>query len=1127
MATKNLLAAIVLLFVVSLATSLAGQTYPLNQQNPVTAGFSSGGVANCQRGWRFQVNAANVTVTQLGCWYPDGTTQPKTVTLFNFTTQAILAQVSCGPGTGWQFTTLTTPVPLQNGSQYLVIGHTVTASYYWMNTPPASWNPTGTIQYFDTRYANGVSANTFPTSILSPHQYGVVDIGYTNGPTISTSTSTLALGNAFQGTAGAPASYTVSGAALTGPTTLTAPANVELCDTQSGTYQDTWQITSTGTWGPTTMWARIKSTAPLGSITGNISHVSAGATTVNVAVNGNVQPVPSLGVNPSTLNLGTTSQGTPGATQNYQVTGTDTVDQTNITAPAGVELSFNQTTWATTLAVTSTGTWAATTVYVRIAASASAGAISGNVSNSTVGATTQNVNVSGTVNAPPSLVANPTSLNLGSTPQGVPGAEFSYNLVGANLTANTVITAPAGVEISETSGGTFSGTITITTTPSFNIDIFVRLTGATMGAVSGDITNVSGSASEDVAINGTVTQNLNLNFLRNGPGATAVVDNDDQGAGGNGLVILDFEASTGTDPFTLTDITFTESGTADGQTAISFIALYEDSGNGTWDGPGTDTLATATAGTSFNGANGTYTATLSTTAIAANTTRQFFLVVKLAGMATAGQTIQAEATAATANTGGTGTVVGLPTTAANTALTIDVATLGVTFSGPAAFTTVNADSQGAGNNGHVILDVSLQATNDSWTVTSMTFTASGTADEQADINFLALYIDDGNNTFDGPGTDTLATAAAGTSFNAPNGTYTATLTGAASTFGVNGAKRLFLVAKLAGSATSGETFRAALTSMVQTSPSAGAVTGLPTVASSALVIDVATLSVNAGPANPADAYVEFSGAFTHTLGEYRLTASNDNFTVSGVTLTLGGNGDWVNNIGQLRMYLDNGNGTFDGADTQLFAGSAGVASINCTFSTNVTINAGTSSDLWAVIDVAATAGGSPSESFDARIQSPADVQQVTAGNVLIGSQTPQSGMLHVIIFATTGFTPVTDAFAGGAFITITGSGFALPTSCTINGVPCTGTATVNATGTTITGLRVPGGSGSGLTIVLTTNNLGPKTLTQTFKYQGNISSGGGGGGGGGGGCSAEAGTPAALVAILGLLACLVVRRREV
>jgi hypothetical protein len=41
---------------------------------------------------------------------------------------------------------------------------------------------------------------------------------------------------------------------------------------------------------------------------------------------------------------------------------------------------------------------------------------------------------------------------------------------------------------------------------------------------------------------------------------------------------------------------------------------------------------------------------------------------------------------------------------------------------------------------------------------------------------------------------------------------------------------------------------------------------------------------------------------------------------------------------------------------------------------------------------------------------------------------------------------------------------------------------VNSTGTQITGLFVPAGTGQDLAIVVETNGLGPKTMTQTFSY---------------------------------------------
>jgi hypothetical protein len=1229
---------------VSGTVNAGGVIYPLNQQDPVAAAFTlNASTTNAIRGYRFQCNTNNVTVTSLGCYYPVATTGPFTITisLWNFTTQALLGQVTTTTQGQWVFVNLTTPVALTNSAQYIVSAHQNAGGYYYKNfTPPSSWLPTGDIQYLDMRHTTNANPNTFPTSILTNYQYGVVDFGYTTGPALSTSTNSLNLGTTPQGTAGTemsytvsgsattnqtvitapasveisqtsgsgytnsitiastgnwgpvtiyarimasasggavsgnithvstgassanvavngtvtgptiitstatlnlgstyetfpstPVSYTVSGSILTNQTVITAPANVEISLTSGSGYTNSITIAQTGTWGPTTIYARIAASAAVGSVSGNITHVSSGAATQNVAVSGTVNPPSVVPSNAGPLDLGTVAAGNPGTEDSYTISGFGTRADTIITAPAGVEVSFSQATgYANSITVTTQGSWGPTTIYARISASAAPGAISGNITHATTGASTANVSVTGQVI---DLQATPTSLNLGNTSLGTPGTPQSYNLTGSGLSGNTTINVTSGdIEISLSQAGTFGSSVGPLSGATVVQDIWVRLTGAALGAVNGTVTNSNSGVDVIVTITGNVTPPDDLGITRHGPNSSTSVNNDDQGPGGDGLVILDFEMGTNQAAWTVTDITFSESGTADGMTDISFIALYEDNAGagtpGTFDGPATDTLATAAAGAGFSAADGDYVATLNNGAFAASIVRRFFLVVKLAGLASPLETIQAEVTAVNAATGGTGSVTGVPTSAANSALDILPATLTANFNDPSAYTTVNSDSQGPGNNGHVILDVTLDVSNDSWTVTSLTFTASGTADEQADISFLAVYVDNGNGTFDGPATDTLATAAAGTSFNAPNGTYTATLNAAAGAFTMNASKQLFLVAKLAGSATSGETFRAALTGMVESSPSGGTVTGVPSTVSSALVIDVATLSVNAATANPADAYVEFtSTAFTHTLACLRLSASNDNFTLSGVTLTLGGNGDWVNNVTQLRVYNDDGNAILDAGDTQLFAGSPGVSAINCAFSTNLVVTNGTHEDLWVVIDVAATAGGSPSETFTAEIASAADVQQVGAGNVLIGSLTPISGVLHVIVFAVTSFTPVQDVFAGGATITITGSGFATPITCTINGVPCTGTAVADATGTTITGLRVPQGSGSNLTIVLTTNNLGPKTLTQTFSYQGGVTKGGNGGGGGGGGCASSAtGGVAWLLAAAGLLALRAARRRS-
>ncbi|MBX3475613.1 MAG: hypothetical protein KF754_14650 [Planctomycetes bacterium] len=996
-------------------------------------------------------------------------------------------------------------------------------------TTTGTWGPTTVWARLTGASVGGVSGNITHVS-TGASSANVSVTGTVVQPAVTASTASINLGTTPLGTPGTAINYTVSGSNTTNVTDLTPPTGVEISFSQTTGFAGSLQITSTGTWGPTTIWARlIGSTA--GAVSGNITHISTGATSANVAVSGTVTP-PTIGTSTSTLNLGSTPLGTPGTAINYTVSGSGMTNGTDLTAPAGVEISFSQTTgFAATLNIATTGTWGPTTIWARLTGT-TAGVFSGNITHVSTGATTVNVSISGNTY---SLVANPTTLNLGTTVVGTPGTPQSYTLTGEGLTSATTVTAPSGIELCLTVAGTYTPTLNINQTPSLSATVFARLIGTTLGSYGGNITNVAGPASENVAVSGDVVTPDNLDASRNGPGSSTTVNNNAQGAGGNGLVILDVTVATTNTAWTVTSFVFSASGSADEQTALDFLALYEDSTTGgtqgSFDGPATDVLATAAAGVSFNAANGTYTATLVNGAWAASTSRRFFLVAKLAGTAQAGETIHAELTTINATTGGTGVVTGVPTSSATPALTIDAAVMTATLNGPMAFTTVDNNSQGAGGNGHVVADVTLSTINDSWTVSSLTFTESGTMDGQTDLNFLALYLDNGNGVWDGPTIDTLATATAGTAFSAPNGTYTATLTAGPSAFAVNQSKRFFLVARLSGQASPGETLRVELTSINESSPTGGTVAGAPTAATSALVIDVATLTVNAGPANPTTITVEqTAAAFQRMIGQFRFTASNDDFVVTGLTLTLGGNGDWVNNLNAtsgVELYRDNGNGTFDGTDTLVFSGAGGVGTVVAAFSASQTVNMGTSMDLWLVLNVLATAGGSPAEVFNAQIASGAAVSTTTSGNVLIGTVAPVSADLRVVTFSVTNFTPLLALPAGGTAITITGTGFALPVTLTINGVICPGTPSVNAGGTQITGLLVPVGSGTNLPIVLNTNNLGPKTLTQTFSYS-TVTTGGSGGGGGGGGGGCSAGMPVAPLALLAptLIALFGLRRRR-
>jgi hypothetical protein len=162
----------------AVATVSLADTRPLNDMSPIDAGFGVGGVANSSRGWRFQVND-NIVVTEFGASTPHPEGDAFSLMLWNFATQTKLAQldfISDGSD-DWQWASLSSPLALSAGGQYIMSIYTVNAHYYFQSIG-GPWQPTGTIQYLDMRFANSASDNTFPTNTLTGYQYGVPDFGY-------------------------------------------------------------------------------------------------------------------------------------------------------------------------------------------------------------------------------------------------------------------------------------------------------------------------------------------------------------------------------------------------------------------------------------------------------------------------------------------------------------------------------------------------------------------------------------------------------------------------------------------------------------------------------------------------------------------------------------------------------------------------------------------------------------------------------------------------------------------------------------------------------------------------------------------------------------------------------------
>lgn len=212
-------------------------------------------------------------------------------------------------------------------------------------------------------------------------------------------------------------------------------------------------------------------------------------------------PTPTIGVS-GTLTPFSAYTGTPSDAQSYTVSGSNLTANIAVVAPTGYALSTDQTTWTATLSLASTFNGL---VYVRMTG-ATAGEFNGNITHNSTGAAEVTQAVSGSVSDPIPQIFTTGTPTAFSTLVGTPSASQQYNLTAAFLTANITITAPAGFEIS-TDGSNYSAGLSVA--PNYNGQIYVRLTGTTVGTYDGNILHSSTGATDvNVAVSGTVTEPL-------------------------------------------------------------------------------------------------------------------------------------------------------------------------------------------------------------------------------------------------------------------------------------------------------------------------------------------------------------------------------------------------------------------------------------------------------------------------------------------------------------------------------------------------------------------------------------------------------------------------------------------
>lgn len=530
-----------------------------------------------------------------------------------------------------------------------------------------------------------------------------------------------------------------------------------------------------------------------------------------------------------------------------------------------------------------------------------------------------------------------------------------------------------------------------------------------------------------------------------------------------------------------TSITVSGLGTANELNHLSGAQLWYDANtNGTFESA-SDTMIDNGAYSADNGA--VVFDTNSMAPLQAGQTRTFFVAYDLNLLASHNQTFKCYVSAAAGmSLGGTNQGLPAPAVTGTPGLLVNATLLFATLNGPGLASTVDNDSVGTTGDGLVLCDVSIHAADGNpWSVGGLTFVASGTGAHDTAFSQLGLYEDTGNGVWDGSLNDG---AAAGTlpAFGAGPG-YAATFVLSNDLMAPGATRRFFLVGKLNGTAFSGQTFNARLTAITGTPPAGGVLVGFPTLDSTALVIDVPVLTVANGPNQPSPVLHKAGTALAYVMGKFRMGASNNNVTVSGITFTMTGSGNWGTSMETgtgVQVYLDDGDNFFNTAtDTVLFQGN-GAVSVNALFTASVIVPNSSTRDIWVRVNLLASAASSaPSPvTFSMTIANPGDVAANTM--VMMGTPIPQGAILTVVNLTVTNFDPLVDLPAGGKPITITGTGFMAPFSATIGGLPCTGTPTV--TPTQVTGLTVPAGTGSAKAIVITSGTLPPITLTETFSY---------------------------------------------
>jgi hypothetical protein len=284
-----------------------------------------------------------------------------------------------------------------------------------------------------------------------------------------------------------------------------------------------------------------------------------------------IPPGPNIAVSTLNLTLSNTTQGVAGSPSvTYTVGGTNLTNDIVLAAPTNVEISLVAGgPYSAGFTLTQTGgTVATTTIHARITAGAPQGAVSGNITHTSIGATQRDVAVTGTV-APPvpdiniqragTDIADGTSDAQGTVPFGI-AQVVTYTIQNTGLGGLTITASPLLVNITGTPGNCTASVTTQPTSGSIpaagSLTFVITYTVTTAAAFNFDVQIVSNDpdaeSTYDFQVLGTGGSVPEINVSRSGAIADGGTDALGNNVEGTAIVLTYSIANAGNSALTIT-----------------------------------------------------------------------------------------------------------------------------------------------------------------------------------------------------------------------------------------------------------------------------------------------------------------------------------------------------------------------------------------------------------------------------------------------------------------------------------------------------------------------------------------------------------------------------------------------